>query len=73
MPLFAHEKDLTVYDPQPAADLNGYLLRYNSVAVFGWMSDGHTFKQVPDGTQHGATDNGDGTYTNPPPPPPRTQ
>lgn len=37
-----------------------------------WILDeanaGHPFSQVPDGTKHGAIDNGDGTFTNPPDP-----
>jgi len=33
-----------------------------------WLKN-HPFIQVPNGTQHGAVDNGDGTYTNPPPRP----
>ena len=69
MSKFAHEKDSTVYDPQPATDLSAYLLRYNAVAVYSWMLAGHAFKEVPEYVQHGAHDNGDGTYTNPPPPP----
>ena len=31
-----------------------------------WMA-AQTFIVVPDGTIHGASDNGDGTFTNPPP------
>lgn len=69
MTTYAHEKDLTVYDPQPNSSLSGYLNRFNAATVYGWIVDGHTFKAVPDGTEHGAHDNEDGTYTNPPPPP----
>lgn len=73
MTTFAREKSLIVNDPQQNNSLQEYLLRYNAVAVYGWMSDGWVFKSVPDGTEHGATDNGDGTYTNPPPPPAPSQ
>lgn len=65
MTTFAHEKNLTVFDPQENENLDEYLLRYNAVAVFTWVTSGHSFKEVPDGTLHGAHDNGDGTYTNP--------
>ena len=34
-----------------------------------WLAT-HPFVVVPDGTVHGAKDNGDGTFTNPPIPPP---
>lgn len=34
-----------------------------------WLAR-QTFVVVPDGTTHGAIDNGDGTFTNQPPPPP---
>lgn len=31
-----------------------------------WLENNPPFLIVPDGTQHGATSNGDGTFTNPP-------
>lgn len=34
-----------------------------------WLAR-QNFVVVPDGTEHGATDNNDGTFTNPPAPPP---
>ena len=34
-------------------------------ALFGPVADAWAFIVVPDGTLHGAADNGDGTYTNP--------
>lgn len=34
-----------------------------------WLAQ-QSFIVVPDGTENGAKDNGDGTFTNPPPPPP---
>lgn len=36
-----------------------------------WLA-AHPFVVVPDGTIHGAKDNGNGTFTNPPPPTPPT-
>lgn len=40
-----------------------------------WLAANPPFIEVPDGTLHGATDNGNGTYTNPvvvtPDPPPK--
>ena len=36
-----------------------------------WLT-AHPFVVVPDGTLHGAKDNGNGTFTNPPPPAPIT-
>jgi len=35
--------------------------------LFGPIADAWVFVEVPDGTKHGALDNGDGTYTNPQP------
>ena len=69
MTTFAHVGGGKALDCQEDSNLDAYLLRFTAVVIYGWMIAGHVIKQVPNGTQHGATDNGDGTYTNPPPPP----
>lgn len=49
------------------ADVESYKASFGDVVDRLWSD--HAFKEVPDGTLHGAQDNEDGTYTNPPPAP----
>jgi hypothetical protein len=65
MSLFAHIFGGEVLDPQPADDLAAYRAIYHDDVIAAWDEAGHVFKQVPEGTEHNAKDNGDGTYTNP--------
>lgn len=73
MATFAHGNNGFVYDAHVNNDLNDYLLRYNSVAIFTWLGEGHAFKQITDIDTNGditaehtaIVDHGDGTYTNP--------
>lgn len=51
-------------DCHVAADLVELAARFHPQ----WFAN-HPFIIVPDGTKHGATDNGHGTFTNPPVPP----
>jgi len=59
MALYAHIENGIVFDPVIAADAT------EAKALFVPLSDAWVFTSIPDGTQQGATDNGDGTYTNP--------
>lgn len=64
MSLFAHVETGAALDPQENKTADEYLKRYAGELTKQWV-----VKQVPDGTVHGAKDNGDGTYTNPQPAP----
>jgi len=65
MTTFAHlaHGSLEVLDPRVYDTVEEYKTSFAGAAetTFG----DHTFKQVTDGTLHGARDNEDGTYTNP--------
>ena len=63
MPTFAHISGGKVLDPQENATLDEYKARFGALVTGPWA--GHTFTEVPAGTQHCAADNGNGTYTNP--------
>jgi hypothetical protein len=65
MTTFAHLAPTSseVLDPRPYEDVDSYKGSFGGVAETLWQD--HTFKEVPDGTKHGAKDNGDGTYANP--------
>ena len=65
----AHTETGQALDPLPCTTIGNYLARFTSQATAGWQ-----VVIVPDGTQHNAVANGDGTYTNPvimPPPAPQ--
>lgn len=65
MATFAHlaPGSTEVLDPRVSESVETYKESWGVVAETTWAE--HTFKQVADGTVHGAKDNGDGTYTNP--------
>lgn len=63
MTTFAHIENGYVIDPYDHATIAEYKSR------FGALADQWVIVSVPSGTVHGAKDNGDGTFTNPPPPP----
>ncbi|CAB4188086.1 hypothetical protein UFOVP1169_56 [uncultured Caudovirales phage] len=61
---FAHIETGAALDPQFDTDAGKYAARFAPGIMAQWV-----ISQVPDDTQHGAKDNGDGTFTNPGPPP----
>lgn len=65
MTTFAHiaPNSNEVLDPRPYDTEETYKASFGGVAESLWAD--HVFKEVPDGTLHGARDNGDGTYTAP--------
>lgn len=65
MATFAHiaPGSSEVLDPRIAGSIEEYKASWGELAETTWAD--HTFKQVTDGTVHGAIDNGDGTFTNP--------
>lgn len=65
MATFAHfaPSATEVLDPRVADTVEDYKASWGALAETTWSR--HTFKQVTDGTVHGAKDNGDGTFTNP--------
>ena len=65
MKTFARIVDGFAIDIQIADSLADLATRFNPE----WLAR-NPFTQVPDGTEHGAFDNGDGTFTNPTPPVP---
>jgi hypothetical protein len=65
MSLFAHTETGKALDPQEADDADGYLKRFSGIDTDAWQ-----VKEVPAGTQHGATPNGQGGWNNPPQPAP---
>ena len=67
MTTFAHTETGKALDPHQNDIEAKYRARFNPALIANW-----SIVQVPDGTLHGATDNGDGTYTNPVKPPPPT-
>lgn len=64
MSTYARIVDGFALDCQVASDIAELATRFNP----DWLAT-HTFSMVPDGTVHGAYDNGDGTFTNPSAPP----
>lgn len=60
MSLFAHTETGFALDPQENASADEYRTRFAEGVSQGW-----TVTEVPSGTQHGAKDNGNGTFTNP--------
>lgn len=65
MPLYAHTESGFAHDPQQNASPAEYAARFHASVSGAWQ-----IVQVPDGTLHGAKDNGGGNYTNPTPPVP---
>ena len=65
MTTFARVVDGIALDCQTAATATDIASRFHPA----WLAT-HPFIVVPDGTRHGAMDNGDGTFTNPPAPVP---
>ncbi len=63
MTTFAHIEDGKALDPHVNVSATEYLRRYAIDTTAAW-----NVVEVPDGTLHGAIDNGDGTFTNPAPP-----
>jgi hypothetical protein len=61
MALFAHIEAGFALDPQFNQTADEYKGRFGDAVTAGWA-----VVVVPDGTQHGAKDNGDGTYANSP-------
>lgn|GEM_PF-1830406 len=59
MTTFARIESGIAFDPVVAASAEA------AKAIFGPIADAWVFTLVPDGTKHGARDNGDGTFTNP--------
>ena len=68
MTTFAHlaPGPTEVLDPRAYPTVTAYKASFAGVAETTWAS--HTFKEVPDGTVHGAAD---GTWVPPPPPAPQ--
>ncbi len=64
MPFFAHTELGYAADVQEDATEQNYLARFSGINTSSWV-----VTQVPAGTQQGAKDNGDGTFTNPTPAP----
>ncbi len=60
MTLFAHVETGKALDVQPNTSAAEYRARYTVEVTAGW-----DVVQVPNGTEHGAVDNHDGTFTNP--------
>lgn len=62
MPKFGRLEGGQILDVQENVNIAAYRARFSAALLAAW---GDTIRQVPDGTVHGAEDNGDGTYTNP--------
>ncbi len=64
MTTFAHTETGQALDPRIEKSKQDYYDKSSELVRDDWI-----IIQVPDGTQHGAKDNGDGTFSNPAPPP----
>ena len=60
MSKFAHIETGFALDPHESDSAEAYLKRFTEDATKDWL-----VVEVPKGTEHGAKDNGDGTFTNP--------
>ena len=60
MSKFAHTEIGFALDPYESDSAEAYLKRFTTDATKDWL-----VVEVPNNTEHGAKDNGDGTFTNP--------
>lgn len=68
MKTFAHTESGQAVDPAPATDAAEYISRFSTEITASW-----SVEEVPNGTQHGATPDGQGGWINPSDPVPVLQ